>query len=109
VLGALYLDGGFDAARSFVEREFSTRLRDPEVMRSDPKTRLQEWVQERGNPAPTYETVAQRGPDHQREFEVEVSVAGCSMGRGIGRSKRAAEQAAARVALATLGATAPDR
>ena len=67
VLGALYLDGGIAAANHFVEREFRDRLRDPDVLRSDPKTRLQEWVQERGEPTPTYRTVGQRGPDQQHQ------------------------------------------
>jgi ribonuclease-3 len=102
VLGALYLDGGFAAARGFLLREFADRLLDPDVLRSDPKTRLQEQVQERGDPAPTYETVAERGPDHAREFEVVVRVAGRVLGRGVGRSKRVAEQAAAQHALAEL-------
>ena len=104
VLGALYLDGGFPVAREFVMREFADRLLDPDVLRSDPKTRLQEQVQERGDPAPTYETVAERGPDHAREFEVVVRVAGRVLGRGVGRSKRVAEQAAAQRALAELSA-----
>jgi ribonuclease III len=99
VLGALYLDGGLEVVRAFLVREFDAHLRDPEALRSDAKTRLQERVQERGDPAPSYETIAERGPDHAREFEVIVRVAGQELGRGIGRSKRAAEQAAARSAL----------
>jgi ribonuclease-3 len=99
VLGALYLDGGLEVARAFLVSEFADRLLDRDVLRSDAKTRLQERVQERGDAAPYYETVAEWGPDHAREFEVVVHVAGQPLGRGVGRSKRAAEQAAARTAL----------
>jgi ribonuclease-3 len=102
VLGALYLDGGLEVARAFLGREFAGRLLDPDVLRSDSKTRLQERVQERGEPAPSYETVAEWGPDHAREFEVVVRVGGRAVGRGVGRSKRAAEQAAAREALDSI-------
>jgi ribonuclease-3 len=99
VLGALYLDAGLEVTRAFLVREFADRLLDRDVLRSDAKTRLQERVQEHGDPAPSYETVAEWGPDHAREFEVVVHVAGQPRGRGVGRSKRAAEQAAARTAL----------
>ena len=71
---------------------------------ADPKTRLQEHLQGRGEELPQYETVEERGPDHAREFEVEVLVGGRVVGRGIGRSRQAAEQAAAAHALEALGA-----
>jgi ribonuclease-3 len=105
VLGALYLDGGLAAARDFVAREFAERLRGSEVLRGDAKTRLQEWVQERGEQPPSYQLIAEWGPDHARRFEVEVCASGRPLGRGEGPSKRAAEQEAARRALEEIGAS----
>lgn len=65
----------------------------------DPKSELQEQVQALGHPPPTYRVVQSGGPAHSRWFEVEVLLAGVAIGQGRGRSKRLAEQAAARVAL----------
>jgi ribonuclease-3 len=68
----------------------------------DPKKRLQERVQGEGVGLPHYETTAERGPDHAREFEVRVSALGRVLGSGVGRSRRDAEQAAAEDALRHL-------
>jgi dsRNA-specific ribonuclease len=175
ILGALYLDGGIEAARAFVEREFGPLLEreigrghegpvhaeqgrrlskkrgrgkagppphgkrraeprrsagrpkeagacEPRVARArharlpapapapavqppeprDPKTTLQEWLQGRGRPLPTYRLVATEGPDHARRYTVEVVVEGRGMGRGEGTSKRRAEARAALAALRRL-------
>jgi ribonuclease-3 len=107
VIAALYLDGGLEAARAFVEgyweEAFSTLDRD---MR-DAKTALQEWAQGRKEfpSAPAYRLLRREGPDHAPRFEVEVSVKGCEPAVGEGGSKREAEQAAAKAMLAKLGLT----
>jgi ribonuclease III len=102
VVGALYLDGGLDAARAFLERELALEPSAGDAPALDAKTALQELMQAAGRSLPRYATLATSGPAHAREFEVEVSVDGERLGVGAGRSKRAAEQAAARSALAQL-------
>lgn len=104
VVGAIYLDQGRDAASKFVndflDRDMNAILADEAS--ANPKGRLQEVVQERRLEQPVYATIAQSGPDHAREFTVEVLVNGESLGSGHGRSKREAQQAAAREALVLL-------
>lgn len=99
VIGALYLDGGLEAARSFIlqywNRLLELDLRPPQ----DAKTALQEWAQGRGLPLPKYRTVSQTGPAHAPEFVVEVQVEGYQPVPASGRSKRLAEQAAAAALL----------
>jgi ribonuclease-3 len=107
VIAAIYLDGGIEAARGFIVREFSERLEDvrsPEFWGRDYKSALQEVVQARDLPLPDYVVAAESGPDHRKIFHVEVRVAGESMGAARGASKKAAEQEAARQALERLGA-----
>jgi ribonuclease-3 len=101
----VYLDGSLGAARELLERELAAALEDPEAAFSDAKTRLQEWLQARGEPPPSYATTGESGPAHAPEFRVEVRAGDRVLGRGAGRSKRAAEQSAARHALAGLEAT----
>jgi ribonuclease-3 len=101
LLGALYLDGGLSAAEAFVRRHWAERLRHV-APRRDAKTALQEWAQARGRPLPAYRLVAAAGPDHALEFEVEAALDGAEPAKGRGRSKRAAEQAAAASLLARL-------
>jgi ribonuclease-3 len=104
-VGALYLDQGIDAVHKFIE-SFLESVAD-QVLASgstqDPKSRLQEWVQAKGNEAPTYRTISANGPDHAKIFEVEVLINGNKYGHGIGRSKQAAAKAAAREAMSALG------
>ena len=99
VLAAVYLDGGLDPARAFIEREFGELLADLRGTLPDPKTRVQEILQALGSEVPQYETVSTEGPDHAKEFQVEVRAAGTLLGTGTGSSKREAEQKAARKAL----------
>lgn len=109
VLGAVYLDGGLLAARSLVGREFSRDLRElvrPGRDLGDAKSRLQELLHARGDPAPEYVTVSESGPSHAPEFQVEVRVAARVLGAARAGSKRGAEQAAAQRALQTLQASA---
>jgi ribonuclease III len=99
VIGALYLDGGLDAARPFVARAWEALIAADAAPPSDPKTALQEWAQGRGLALPRYREVARSGPSHAPEFTVELSVAGAAPERAKGRSKRAAERAAAEAML----------
>jgi ribonuclease-3 len=78
------------------------------VPTTDFKSLLQEWSQETGQGLPNYTVVAQRGPDHQKTFEIEVFYSKGLLGRGTGKSKKEAEQAAARDALKRLESTRPD-
>lgn len=104
VIAALYLDGGLTAARRFVEKRWEPRLAALGEPPRDPKTTLQEWVQARGLPLPSYRTVATEGPAHRRRFTVTVNVEGLGPATASGSSKRAAETAAAAAALAALDA-----
>jgi len=108
VIAAIFLDGGFDAARAFVERHWGDRLADDVAPLRDAKTTLQEWAQGRGLPIPTYEPVGREGPDHAPEFTVRVLVPGVPEGEGRGKSKREAEQAAATRVLVREGIWADD-
>lgn len=108
VLGALYLDGGFEAAATVIERDWGPRMRQAETPVRDAKTTLQEWVQARSEPTPTYRETGRSGPDHAPRFTVEVVVPGRQAGVGMGRSKREAEQEAARDVLVREGVWSDD-
>lgn len=102
VLGAVYLDGGLEAARSLILRLWGRRIRRRAAAPgwSDFKSRLQERLA-RGGDEPAY-TVSDSGPDHEKVFTAVVEIKGRAWGRGTGRSKREAEQAAAGRALRAL-------
>jgi len=102
VIAALYLDGGFEVARRFIGHYWTPLLEADLKPPQDPKTALQEWAQGRGLALPVYRELPREGPAHQPRFTVEVSVAGAEPTRGEGRSKRLAEQAAAKLLLARL-------
>ena len=106
LVGAIHVDQGRDAAGRFVhgylERDMAEILADEAS--ANPKGRLQEVLQERTQEGPEYETLAAEGPDHARVFTVAVVVKGERIGVGKGRSKREAQQAAAREALIALAA-----
>ena len=100
VIAALYLDGGMAAAQQFIERYWADAFASLNSDMRDSKTALQEWAQ--GGPVkstPTYRLLRREGPDHAPRFVVEVSAAGQEPATGEGRSKREAEQAAARAML----------
>ena len=105
VIAALYLDGGFDAARGFVERYWGEMFDTLGADMRDAKTKLQEWAQSpgRGGAAPVYTLVGRDGPDHAPHFVVEAQVEGLGAERGEGGSKREAEQDAATRLLARAG------
>ena len=93
VLGAIYLDGGLVAARTHVERFLMTDIEEKQLF-YDAKTILQEKMQKDGNKV-TYELVEERGPQHSKEFVVQAVIDGNVVGKGIGKTKKAAEQMAA--------------
>ncbi len=108
LIAAIYLDGGVEAARTFILSRFAPlvdaagdRAADA-TFTGDWKSELQEWLQAEGLGLPRYRLAAAEGPDHRKRFDVEVLVGGAPAGRANGRSKKDAEQQAARAALATL-------
>jgi ribonuclease III len=103
VIGAVFLDGGYDAARGLVERGFLEALQAPRRPLRDPKSALQEWAQAQGLPTPSYVVVERIGPEHAPKFRISVKVEGLASGLGLGASKRAAEQDAARGLLLREG------
>ncbi|MEK9677812.1 MAG: ribonuclease III [Rhodospirillaceae bacterium] len=95
IIAALYVDGGLEVAREFIEIHWRDMLEETPVPPKDAKTTLQEWAQGIGLPLPDYTETGREGPDHEPEFTVAVSLEGYPSVEAKGRSKRAAEQAAA--------------
>jgi len=102
VIAAVYLDAGYEAARRVVLNAWGARIATVEADARDPKTSLQEWVQAKGQPPPTYTEVARRGPDHAPVFTVEVRLETGQTVLAEAPSKRRAEQAAAKALLDRL-------
>jgi ribonuclease-3 len=109
LVGAVFLDGGYSAAADLVERLWGERTRTPSRPVRDAKTVLQEWAQSRGLPTPSYREVERTGPHHDPEFRVEVALPDLKSAEGKGRSKRAAEQAAAAELLKREGVQAASK
>jgi ribonuclease-3 len=111
LLGAVFLDGGFDAAREFILREFSPAFGKLSALPTieNPKGELQELLQTRSPHAPKYQTISATGPDHDRVFECTVHHDGVELARGTGKSKKAAESDAALAALKKLRAEVESR
>jgi ribonuclease-3 len=109
LIAAVYLDAGTDATEAFIIRFFDDLLKRSCARRLslDYKTELQELCQERLKQLPEYRVVSETGPDHQKQFEVEISLKGKVHGRGRGKSKKEAEQRAAKEALTRLAENAP--
>jgi ribonuclease-3 len=108
VIGAVYLDAGFAAAQALVQRLYQAVQINPdmEAIGKDPKTELQEWLQGRRMKLPSYRVVATLGAAHKQSFDVECEIPELNRAeRGIGGSRRAAEQAAATAMLQILKAT----
>lgn len=105
IAGAIYLDGGLEAAREFIETKLLIHLDDEieSTTNQNFKSELLEYAQACGFPQPFYSVIDSTGPDHHKTFTVLVSVNGQDMGRGKGRSKKSAEQRAAQEALLRLG------
>ena len=102
VIAASFLDGGMEAARSFIEKFILVEVPVRKMHNADYKTALQELVQQKKNQTLSYALVGESGPDHDKRFEVEVSLNGRVIGIGCGSSKKRAEQMAAQAALETL-------
>lgn len=101
VLGALYIDGGFEAARAFILASLSNsiELASTGTVLRDYKTHLQELLQSKSSDKITYNVVNTYGPDHEKTFDVEVATSDCVIGKGRGKSKKEAEQNAAKEAI----------
>ena len=102
VIAACFLDGGLDAALQVVRTFILVEVPVTKLHNADYKTELQELVQQKKNQVLAYELVGQSGPDHDKQFFVEVSLNGAIVGKGIGSSKKRAEQDAARCAIENL-------
>jgi ribonuclease-3 len=106
LIAAIYLDGGLEPARQFLMRELGDILEEagrPDYFGRDHKSRLQEAVQGLGRSLPIYRVAGEAGPEHRKQFHVEVLVDGAIVAQGAGRTKKDAEQDAAKTALEILG------
>jgi len=105
ILGAIFLDGGYDACRSEILRFFDPlieRLPDIEALK-DSKTRLQEWLQARGRPLPEYTLIAEEGADHAKKFHVQCQIPDATQRiEAVGNARRQAEQKVAKLMLEQL-------
>lgn len=108
LIAAIYLDGGIEPVRDFIERQFAELIREARrtgvraTFTEDYKSALQEWLQSHDRGLPTYRLAAELGPAHRRRFEVEVVVGGEAIAKAEGKSKKEAAQAAAKTALEML-------
>lgn len=103
IIGAIYLDQGMDKVFQFIKENVLSEL--PSIIKQplkDAKSRIQEFVQAKGLPAPRYEVIAESGPDHAKKFTIEVLVEGKSWGQGLGKNKSEATQEAAKKALENI-------
>lgn len=103
LIGAVFTDAGFDAARAVVARAWTTRMQAPRRPLRDAKTALQEWAQGRGKATPVYRQLSRSGPDHAPNFVIAVEVEDCAPEQASGSSKRNAEQSAAQAFLIREG------
>lgn len=103
LIAAIYLDGGMDEAKRFVLSFFDKIIENHHISFKDYKTTLQEIVQQNPDETLNYVLVGESGPDHDKTFEVEVHLNSNVIGKGMGRSKKSAEQAAAKKALELMG------
>lgn len=103
LIGAIYLDGGMEPARHFVLRFLKKEIKNKHTNFKDYKTALQEIVQQNPDETLNYVPVGESGPDHDKRFEVEIHINSNVVASGIGRSKKQAEQAAAKQALQLMG------
>lgn len=106
VIAAIYLDGTIDAARDFVLRFVMTAVEEKQIAFKDYKTQLQEIIQKNPEEKLTYVLSGESGPDHNKRFEVEVHLNSNVIGKGVGRTKKQAEQEAAKEALSLMGVEA---
>jgi ribonuclease-3 len=105
IIAGIYLDGGIEPAREFIERTWRplvAAMRRSGTIVGDHKSALQERLQAAGRPLPAYRITDETGPDHEKRFHVDAVIDGVVVASGAGRTKKEAEQEAARLALATL-------
>ena len=102
VIAASFLDGGMEAALHFIQTFILVEVPVSQLHNMDYKTKLQALVQQKKNQVLTYQLTGETGPDHDKHFEVAVDLNGTEVGRGAGRSKKRAEQEAARIAIEHL-------
>jgi ribonuclease-3 len=110
IIGAVYLDGGLEAAHRAIEQFFGEQIQNLALSTGsqNPKGRLQEWSQKHhAGEVPVYEELPAEGPDHERTFGAAVSLGGRELGRGRGASKKSAEARAAEAALRVLSTSQP--
>lgn len=103
IIGAIYLDGGFEPARDFILAKWENALAHPDMTMKDAKTFVQEWILSKGKDLPVYEVLGRAGPEHRPEFSVKLSVAKHGEAEGRGPSKQAAEMEAAKAFIAAKG------
>lgn len=103
LIAAIYLDGGMENAKKYVLRFLNSALETHHIKFKDYKTFLQEVIQKNPDETLNYVIVGESGPDHDKRFEVEVHLNSNVIGKGIGKSKKQAEQEAAREALLLMG------
>ncbi len=100
LIGAIYMDQGLDAAYEFIKSNLLIQIDEKtKTNLKDPKSRIQEYLQSKGLPAPKYKVVAESGPDHNKNFVIQIHVNSEAIGEGTGKSKSEAEQKAAEAAL----------
>lgn len=107
LIAAIYLDGGIEPARAFIEREYRPlidEIKQSEFLSPDYKSALQEYLQASNLPLPRYRVAGESGPDHRKVFQVELIIRDRGIAVGEGRSKKEAEQIAAKIALERLTA-----
>ena len=102
IVAAVFLDGGYEAARSLIDRTFATEIASADPVGDDWKTELQELTQEQFQCTPSYSLVSATGPDHAKHFEVAIRLGGDVLAKGQGTSRKAAEQMAAEEAVRVL-------
>jgi ribonuclease-3 len=102
LLGAVYRDGGYEASRRMIEKYFGADIKEKKLGQQDYKTRLQEISQMLFRSPPSYRLVSESGPDHDKFFVTEIAMGGKVLGKGRGKTKKQAEQEAAKEALAEL-------
>jgi ribonuclease-3 len=101
VVGAIYMDQGFDTAKTFISKNIISKL--PTIIEEklyiDPKSQFQEMAQEKEGITPRYDLVSEEGPDHDKKFTISAKVGTTVWGTGVGASKQLAQQAAAQEAV----------
>ena len=102
VIAAMYLDGGFKPVENLILKRLAPQVGMTDVANTDYKTSLQEVIQEKAGQTLSYHVIGESGPDHMKLFTVEVRLNGAVLGHGAGKSKKEAEQSAARAALDEL-------